>query len=303
MILFFCFKYVSYICSVIFDYDTMIEVKDLNFSYSKARGKVLSELSLSIKDGNVYGLLGRNGVGKTTLLYLLMGLLKPQSGSVIMDGENVAQRNPSSLSDMFIIPDEEFSLPAVSLKSFIKHNKVFYPNFSEEIFNNCMRDYEMPNAIGHLDALSHGQKKKVFISFAFATQTQLLAMDEPTNGLDIIAKSAFRKHLLQHMNEKRTIIISTHQVRDLDQMLDHVIIIDENRLLLNESTARIAQKLSFKCVNTPEEAVGAFYSQPTVQGRYVVVENIDGEETDVNIETLFNAVLLNQSKMKELFNA
>ena len=221
----------------------MIEVENLSFSYGKRRVRVLEDFSMNLDQGSVYGLLGKNGTGKSTLLYLMAGLLRPQTGTILYKGVDVNQRCLDTLQDMFLVP-EEFALPNVSLKQYVKLNAPFYPHFSDELLNACLRDFDMNEDI-HLGELSMGQKKKAFMCFALATNTSLLMMDEPTNGLDIPSKSQFRKVIASGMSDEKAVIVSTHQVRDIDSLLDHVLIMDGTKLLLNESVSAICEKLYF----------------------------------------------------------
>ncbi|MBO5000442.1 MAG: ABC transporter ATP-binding protein, partial [Bacteroidaceae bacterium] len=221
----------------------MIDVNNVSFSYGRKKSKVLDGFSMQLEKGAVYGLLGKNGTGKSTLLYLMAGLLRPQTGKVLYKGTEVTKRYPNILQDMFLVP-EEFALPNVSLKQYVKLNAPFYPNFSDELLRNCLRDFDMNEDI-HLGELSMGQKKKAFMCFALATNTSLLMMDEPSNGLDIPSKSQFRKVIASGMTDDKAVIISTHQVRDIDSLLDHVLIMDGSELLLNESVANICEKLYF----------------------------------------------------------
>ena len=222
--------YLSYFCSVLFNYYTMIDVKNVTFGYNKYCN-VLQDFSLQFKKGGVYGLLGKNGTGKSTLLYLMMGLLRPKQGEVRVDGVLTSTRLPEVMQDMFIVP-EEYDLPRISLKQYVKSLKPFYPNFSDELLERCLAGFDMPKEV-NLGALSMGQKKKVYMCVALATNTSYLLMDEPTNGLDILSKSQFRKVVIESMTEDKTIIISTHQVHDVERMLDHVCIIDRNCVLLD----------------------------------------------------------------------
>ena len=221
----------------------MIDVAGLSFSYGRKKSKVLDNFSMSLDKGSVYGLLGKNGTGKSTLLYLMAGLLRPQAGRVLYKGDDVTKRYPTTLQDMFLVP-EEFALPNVSLKQYVKLNAPFYPHFSDELLNACLRDFDMNEDI-HLGELSMGQKKKAFMCFALATNTSLLMMDEPSNGLDIPSKSQFRKVIASGMTDEKSVIISTHQVRDIDSLLDHVLIMDGTQLLLNQSVASICERLYF----------------------------------------------------------
>ena len=209
----------------------MINIKDVTFGYSSS-AKVLEDFSLQFQDGGVYGLLGKNGTGKSTLLYLITGLLRAQKGSVEVDGVDARDRNAEILSEIFIVP-EEYDLPAISLTSYVKAIKAFYPRFSDELLEKCLREFEMPNEV-NLGSLSMGQKKKVYICIALAANTKYLLLDEPTNGLDILSKSLFRKVVVAGMSEEKTLIISTHQVHDVELLLDHVVIIDRNRVLLDQ---------------------------------------------------------------------
>ncbi len=209
----------------------MISIKNVTFGYTSG-SKVLKDFSLNFQQGGVYGLLGKNGTGKSTLLYLITGLLHPQQGSVEVDGVASSQRKADTLSEIFIVP-EEYDLPAISLKNYVQAVKPFYPRFSEELLEKCLREFEMPMEV-NLGALSMGQKKKVYICIALAANTRYLLLDEPTNGLDILSKSLFRKVVVTGMSEEKTIIISTHQVHDVEHLLDHVVIIDTNHVLLDQ---------------------------------------------------------------------
>ncbi len=298
-----------YICGVLLNYYTnnlkymntkMIEVTGLSFSYGSRKSKVLDDFSMSLDKGSVYGLLGKNGTGKSTLLYLMAGLLRPQSGRVLYQGADVTKRSPSTLQDMFLVP-EEFALPYVSLKQYVKLNAPFYPKFSDELLKACLRDFDMNEDI-HLGELSMGQKKKAFMCFALATNTSLLMMDEPSNGLDIPSKSQFRKVIASGMTDDKAVIISTHQVRDIDSLLDHVLIMDGSRLLLNESVANICDRLYFAEQGVSEPTDDALYVQPSVLGNSVILPNTHHEDSKLNLEVLFNALLAEREKMQQMFN-
>ena len=278
----------------------MIDVNQVSFSYGRKKSKVLDGFSMQLEKGAVYGLLGKNGTGKSTLLYLMAGLLRPQTGKVCYQGVDVTLRRPSTLQDMFLV-SEEFALPSVSLKQYVKLNAPFYPNFSDELLRSCLRDFDMNEDI-HLGELSMGQKKKAFMCFALATNTSLLMMDEPSNGLDIPSKSQFRKVIASGMTDEKAVIISTHQVRDIDSLLDHVLIMDSSELLLNESVSNICEKLYFAEQSMNEPTDDALYVQPSVQGNSVILPNTSGEESKMNLEVLFNAMLAERVKMQAMFN-
>lgn len=279
----------------------MITVENLSFLYRKSKRAVLHDFSLSLEKGRVYGLLGKNGAGKSTLLYLMSGLLTPKSGKVVYHDVDVRRRLPITLQDMFLVP-EEFDLPPVSLISYIELNSPFYPRFSKEDMVKYLHYFEMDINID-LGALSMGQKKKVFMSFALATNTSLLLMDEQTNGLDIPGKSQFRKFIASGMTDDKTILISTHQVRDIDKVLDHVLIMDNSRVLLNESTMSICDKLFFTESENRELLQSSLFSTPSIQGNFLLLPNESGEDSEINLELLFNATLAVPERISALFHS
>lgn len=267
----------------------MIQVENISFSYPGSKHQVFTDFSLNIEGNKIYGLLGKNGTGKSTLLYLMSGLMRAGKGSISIDGINSQERNPLLLQEIFMVP-EEFELPAVSLDTYIRINEGFYPRFSREVLNSCLKDFDLPLSL-HLKELSMGQKKKVLMSYALAAGTRYLFMDEPTNGLDIPSKSQFRRVVANNMGDDRTIIISTHQVHDVETLLDHILILSENRMLLNASTADICTQYSFELRPANEMDDSVIYAEPTLQGNAVVARRKEGEpETPLNLELLFSAV-------------
>ena len=276
----------------------MITVENLSFRYGRRRPAVFDDFSLTLGAGRVYGLLGRNGTGKSTLLYLLSGLLFPQQGAVRFRGADVARRQPEELSEIFLVP-EEFSLPNVTLSRYVELNRPFYPRFSDELLARCLHDFDLAPDL-HLGRLSMGQKKKAFMSFALATGTSLLLMDEPTNGLDIPSKSQFRRVVSSCMTDERTIVVSTHQVRDLENLIDPIIILDRSGLILNASIEQISEHLYFTM--SAEADPDAYWSEGSLNGYYQVIPNRDGLPSRVNLEALFNATLKNKETFKKLFD-
>lgn len=279
----------------------MIVIDHISFRYRKSKQKQFGDFYLPLGKGRVYGLLGKNGVGKSTLLYLMAGLLAPQKGEVWMDGTDVFRRLPATLREIFLVP-EQFELPAVGLKRYIELNAPFYPRFNREKLESYLLDFDMDTDL-HLGALSMGQKKKVLISFALAADTSLLLMDEPTNGLDIPAKSQFRKIIASGMNDDKTIVISTHQVRDIDKLLDHVLILDRDRLLFDRSVDQITGKLLFCESGLHESTDDALFVQPSLHGNSMLIAGSgkEDESSGMNLELLFNAVLADPKKINRVF--
>lgn len=278
---------------------TMIKAEHLTFGYGKNK-QVFNDFNLEIEKGKIVGLLGKNGTGKSTLLYIICGLLKPSHGNVTIKGIDIRRRLPQTLSDIYLVP-EEFDLPNLSMKQFVKLNSGFYPNFSNETLSTCLNDFDLGMDI-NLGELSMGQKKKAYMCFALATNTSLLLMDEPTNGLDIPSKSQFRKVIASGMTDEKTIIISTHQVRDIDRLLDHITIIDGTEVLLDKSVKEITDRLYFCEQSMNETTDRALFIQPSVQGNSIIMENKFNEESPMNLEVLFNAILAERNKIQEVFN-
>ncbi|MBO4945829.1 MAG: ABC transporter ATP-binding protein [Muribaculaceae bacterium] len=265
----------------------MLTVKDLSFGYSRRRPPVLSHFSMNVGAGEICGLLGPNGSGKSTLLYLVAGLLTPGAGGIDFKGHSPRHRDVEFLNDVFIVP-EEFNLPPVTLESYVSNNAVFYPRFSHESLRTHLQIFGLDTDV-HLGRLSMGQKKKVFMSFALACNTSLLLMDEPTNGLDIPGKRSFRQSVVKEMSDDRTIIISTHQVHDVERILDHVMIIEPTRgLLLDAGIADITERLRFAYTDSRDAIQSALLALPAPGGANIVeLGSPELPETEVNLETLF----------------
>ena len=276
----------------------MMKVEDMAFSYRRNE-YLLNKVNFEITPGGVYGLLGKNGSGKSTLLYLMTGLMFPQIGSVTINGIPSRKRTPEVLSNIYLLP-EEFDLPEVSADVYVKNNAQFYPRFNREQFDNYLQIFELP-AIKKLSQYSMGQKKKFIVSFALATNVPLVFMDEPANGMDIPSKSQFRKVIALGMSDERSIIISTHQVRDLESMIDRVMVLHDNTMMLNESVLEIARKLEFIHTTSKDDLQGCIYSTFTPNGFVGVRPNVNDVDTTVDLETLFNAVIANPLCIKQLF--
>ena len=274
----------------------MIKIQNLAFSYGK--NEVLKNISMNLEPGRIYGLLGENGVGKTTLLTLLCGLKKTQSGTILSDGRDPWKREPALLQDQYYLPDEVAPVNDKAI-AWAKAAGKFWPNFKLDRFDTILREFEVDPA-QKMNAMSAGQLKKSYIAFALACNTRYLFLDEPTNGLDIPSKAQFRSALMKYTAEDSTIVISTHQVRDLENIIDPIIILDRRDVLLNATVERIAEKLFFDYGTTlhPE----ALYSEQLPGGFIQVLPNPDKADSKVNIEALFNTVHKHKELVKNLFS-
>lgn len=274
----------------------MIEIKDLAFSYGKT--PVLKSITTTLEEGRIYGLLGENGVGKTTLLTLLCGLKKVCSGSITTDGENPFDRTPTLLQNQFYLPDEVLPV-AMKAECFAKERGAFWPDYDHAKFLEIMKEFENDPA-KKMNQMSAGQLKKTYISLALACGCKYIFMDEPTNGLDIPSKTQFRSAIMKYTSDDSTIVISTHQVRDLENIIDPIIILDRQDVLLNASVEEITSKLYFDYGTQlhPE----SLYSEQLPGGFIQVYPNTTGEDSKINVEALFNAVHKNKELIKGMFS-
>ena len=275
----------------------MITLKELSFSYSRKK-EVLDRINLEVGSGHICGLLGKNGEGKTTLLNLLSGQIFPDQGSCLVLEEIPSERNARFLQQIFLLP-EEISMPEVTAIEYIKMYAPFYPTFRDDICKACVESFEI-NLSDRLSKMSQGQRKKVAITLALAAHTPLLLMDEPTNGLDIPSKATFRRLVASLIDDNQTVIISTHQVRDLESLIDTVLILDQRQILMNKTLNEIGDKLYFGPL-LPEEK--ALYSEPTPQGTIGVTAREDKEETAVSLELLFNAAITYPKEIQRIMNS
>lgn len=266
----------------------MLSFSNVSFTYGRRGKEVLSGLSLDFEENGIYGILGKNGTGKSTMLYLAAGLLRPKGGNVTAEGVPTQSRRPETLRKLFLVP-EEFDLPEVSLRTYVQLNAPFYPTFREDILARCLKSFELAEDL-NIGRLSMGQKKKVYISFALAAGTKYLLMDEPTNGLDIPSKKVFREVIAREMTEERVMIISTHQVRDVEQLIDHVVIVNEGTVMLNASTAEIETRLRFEQRAVGADLSDALFVQQTMRGIELICPNSGNDVTPIDLELLFNAL-------------
>jgi ABC-2 type transport system ATP-binding protein len=277
----------------------MIDIQHISFGYH-SQNEIFHDLTLHLGAGRIHGLLGKNGAGKTTLLKIISGTLFPYAGKITTFGYTPAKRNPLMLQELYFLP-EEIYLPALSIRSYEKVYAPFYPHFDHQQFDSILQEFEIPSKAQKLQTLSHGQKKKVQIAFSLAANTRLLIMDEPTNGLDIPAKSQFRRIVANTFNEERCTIISTHQVRDLHSLIDYITVLDEHDIVMSHGTEEITKRLLFKWYDVGEAPREALYTEENLKGVAAVLENREQAESKLDIEILFNALFANKEKMKELF--
>jgi len=278
----------------------MITLENIDFGYKK-HDLLFDKLNLNLLPGHIYGFLGKNGAGKTTLLKVMSGLLFIKDGKAKALGYNPAYRKVEMLRDIYFLT-EEIYIPSLKIKDFVKVYAPFYPNFNHEQFAHCLQEFEIESQNTQMKNLSHGQKKKILISFALATNTKVLLLDEPTNGLDIPSKSIFRRLLASVVDESRLVVISTHQVRDLHSLIDAIVVLDNGKIILNDSADEITKRLVFKAVEEPQPDESILYTEDTIRGSLIVAENKTNEDSKLDLELLFNACIANKQKIEEIFN-
>jgi ABC-2 type transport system ATP-binding protein len=277
----------------------MIKIENLSYSYGNK--KVFEDLSINFTPGNIYGLLGKNGTGKSTLFRNICGLLKPKKGTITTYGYSSVSRKPSMLSKIFLLP-EEFFVPPVFVNDFVKTLSPFYPRFSKEDFQKHIEDFDVP--LNHrLDRMSMGQKKKTLIAFSLATNTELLLMDEPTNGLDIVSKTQFKNVMSSVAGENKCIIISTHQVKDIENLISRISVIDDGTILFDESVSAVGKKMSFVTASQVSDSNKSIYAETVLNGVSEVLINETGKESKVDLEMLYKTIMIKPQEVNKLFNS
>lgn len=275
----------------------MINIENMNFGYNKSQ-LLFEALSLRIPKGGIYGLLGKNGVGKTTLLKILAGLRFPASGECRVLEAEPRKRQAEFLAELYLLP-EDLYIPDMTGTEYCIVYAEFYPKFDHNLFQQVVKQFDI-SVEKLLPEMSHGQKKKFFIAFGIATQAKLFMMDEPTNGLDIPSKSLFRQMLATHFSEDRIFIISTHQVHDVQNLIDHVIMLDRGKIIFNQPTLEIGQRLTCARQTSEPKPHECLYYEKQIGGYLVMTEN-RGEESEIDLELLFNAILSNPTAFTKIF--
>ncbi|MFV0565626.1 MAG: ATP-binding cassette domain-containing protein [Flavobacteriaceae bacterium] len=272
----------------------MIFIKDLEFSYSKQQS-LFGNLNYDQECGGIIGLFGKNGAGKSTLMRLLMGLLEPDKGILKIDDVNPFLRKPEWLSNIYFI-SEDLYVPSVSIKKYVEAYAPFYPNFNGDKLNEILNDFELRDT-SNLSQLSYGQKKKFLIAFALSTNCKYLFLDEPTNGLDIPSKSIFRKVLVRSVADSQLVFISTHQVKDIETVIDKIVVLEKGSIIFNRSVAEVSETFQFKKLSSVANNPDVIYAETCIEGyKAILPANNSDEETQIDIELLFNAII-NQKLM------
>jgi ABC-2 type transport system ATP-binding protein len=277
----------------------MISIQNLSFSYPK-KDSLFHELNWECSDGSIIGLLGKNGAGKSTFLRLLSGLIFPKNGEVKVGLQNPRDGQPDFLKDIFLIPDE-LAIPIhLKVSDYTKMMAPFYPQFDCGRFETLLREFEIEEN-AKLGDFSFGQQKKVVLAFGLSTNCKFLLFDEPTNGLDIPSKFTFRKAVAANLGDQQTLIIATHLVKDVENLIDRVVILGDGKVKLDEDLLALSDQLNFGySVEMPETAI---YSEKGGVGLHFIQTRQENQnQSQVNLELLFNAVVSGAISVQTFLN-
>lgn len=277
----------------------MINITNFSFGYNN-NSRLYDNLCLELKKGHIYGLFGKNGTGKSTLLKAISGLVFPQNGNINVNGKIPQHRKPTFYEDLFFL-FEDLELPNMPLDRYLATYSCFYPKFDKTYFYQLLQEFDINFEVKTLRKMSLGQQKKVQIAFGLATNTSVLLMDEPTNGLDIPSKKKFRQLMAAAITEEKLFIISTHQVRDLENLIDYILILQDRKIDFHASIAEISQKLTFTHSNKNDTNHTVLYSENSLAGKVSIMPNLSQDESKVDLELLFNAIQTNPVPITDLF--
>lgn len=264
----------------------MLEIKEATYGYGSAE-PVIKGVSANVAEGRIYGLFGLNGSGKTTLLKLMSGLLFPREGTVSCDGESVRDRKVATLQNIAFMPSE-LMFRKESIERFVSLNSVFYPMFSRSVLDDCIGEFCLDPGTPDLDMLSLGQKHRFMLSFILSLRTKFMLLDEPMNGMDIPSRSMFRRLLMRHLGEDQSIVVSTHVMTDVADIVTDVMVLRNDGSLFCAPLAGLSEKYSFGICSSPD---GALYSERCAEGYRVLVKNGQGSDSEIPLDILFNAII------------
>jgi len=230
----------------------------------------------------------------------MIGLAHPQKGSCFFNGINVSGRPVAVLQDAYFIAEEIF-VPSLTPEQFAASTAGFYPKFSKADFYQYLKALDV-DAAAAMDEQSFGQQKKAIIAFGLATHTSLVIMDEPTNGLDIPSKVQFRKLIASVLTEARCIVISTHQVRDLDSLIDTLLILHNCEIVVNSAIEEITEKITFG-VFKDTAGMEVLYEEDGIRGKNAIIRNTDGKLSKIDLELFFNAVTTGSNALIQTLKA
>ena len=210
----------------------MLEMKNVTKTFGKF--KALDDLSMTVPKGSVYGLVGPNGAGKSTAIRLMTGIYRPDSGSITLEGMPVYE-NPVNKVRMGYIPDDIFYFPSASMEEMKSFYKGIYPQFDEELYKKLFEAFQLPKK-GAIRRFSKGMQKQAAFHLSLCTHPEMLILDEPVDGLDPVMRRQVWSLILSEVAANgTTVLVSSHNLRELEDICDHVGIMDHGKMLLERS--------------------------------------------------------------------
>ena len=212
----------------------MLELRNITKTFGDF--KALDDLTMTVPKGTVYGLVGPNGAGKSTAIRCMVGVYRPDSGEVLVDGSAVYE-NPALKARIGYIPDDIFYFPAATLEEMRQYYKGIYPDFDDALFERLYEIFNLPRKTP-LRRFSKGMQKQAAFHLAICCRPDVLILDEPVDGLDPVMRRQVMSLILADVAERgTTVLISSHNLRELEDVCDHVGIMDHGRMLLEKSLA------------------------------------------------------------------
>ena len=284
----------------------MIRLNDLTIGYGHRI--LLQHASATIPAGELVALVGRNGTGKSTLLRAIAGLGERLGGEIRLDGHSLETLSPQQLATtVSFVTTERVRIPNLRCEDVVALGRAPYTNWigrvqeqDKAIVERSLELVGMAAFAGKtMDRMSDGECQRVMIARALAQDTPIILLDEPTNGLDITSRQALKRIISRSMDDESTLLISTHQAHDFENLLDHLVILGKGEILLNRSLDEISNRLLFARTDIlPAESI---YSEQDLAGHFSILPNEDGEENTPDIELLYKAVLQQPEKIQSMF--
>ena len=214
----------------------LLEIKDLNKSFDNK--EILKDINLSIQSGKIIGLLGKNGVGKTTLIKLINDLLTPISGEILIKGQKIGVETKKVIS---YLPERTYLNKQMKVSEVISYFEDFYDNFDSKKAKKLLKDLDL-DINQKLTKMSKGMQEKVQLVLVMSRNADLYVLDEPLGGVDPATRDYILDTILSNFNENASVIISTHLISDIEKILDEVIFIDKGQIVLQSDADKLRKK-------------------------------------------------------------
>lgn len=225
----------------------MIDIINLSKKYGKVQA--LDDVSFQIKEGKIIGIFGINGVGKSTILKSIAGVIKPDKGKILIDGEEI---NHKSYNKIAFIPDVDTYFPHLTIKESLEFMKEFYINWDEEKAYNMLKIFNLTDD-QMISNLSKGNRARVKIILGFAQNAKYILLDEPFSGIDIFKREEFIKAMVEYISPNQSIIITTHEIAEIEEIVEEVIILHDGKVAFNFNVEEVRQNENKSIVDKMRE--------------------------------------------------